>query len=137
MIRIANFFSFALCALACLALYHVSEQTRVARGELAAVNRQIATEHNTMSVLEAEWGRVADPNRIQRLAESRLGMNDAPTVELSSFDLLPRRGDNAPLNNEQVRQASAILPGATVPAAPINMAPANPDIHLAALHTQN
>jgi cell division protein FtsL len=127
MIRIANFFSFALCALACLALYHVSEQTRVARGELAAVNRQIATEHNTMSVLEAEWGRVADPSRIQRLAESRLGMSDTPTVELSSFDLLPRRGENAPLNNEQVRQASATVP----------IAPANPDIHLAALHTQN
>ena len=127
MIRVVNFFAFALTAMACLALYHVSEQARVARSELAHVNRQIQAEHNTMSVLEAEWGRVADPNRIQRLAEARLGMNDTPTVELSSFDLLPRRGENAPLNNEQVRQASE-----TVPAAP-----QNPDIQLTALHTQN
>jgi cell division protein FtsL len=127
MIRVVNFFSFALCALACLSLYHVSEQTRVARGELTSVNRQIANEHSTMSVLEAEWGRVADPNRIQRLAESRLGMTDTPTIELSSFELLPRRGEAEELNSDPVRQAKATVPASQE----------NPDIHQAALHTQN
>jgi cell division protein FtsL len=127
MIRIVNFFSFALTALACLALYHVSEQTRVAHSELVNVKHQIQAEHNTMSVLEAEWGRVADPNRIQHLAETRLGMSDTPTVELSSFELLPRRGDAVPLNNEEPRQASVTIP----------TAPSESDLHLAALHTQN
>ena len=50
-----------------------------------------------MSVLQAEWARVADPARIQRLAQAELGLTDAPTVELSSLELLPRRGQAAPL----------------------------------------
>ena len=45
-----------------------------------------------MSVLQAEWARVADPARIQRLAQAELGTTDTPTVELSSLTLLPRRG---------------------------------------------
>jgi|ERR1051326_3254657 cell division protein FtsL len=109
MIRVATFFCFAVSALACLALYHVSEQTRVARTELSAVHRQIAAEQQSLHTLEAEWGRVADPARIQHLAQARLGMDDAPAMELSSLKLLPRRGDEAPLSEGQVRTASAVV----------------------------
>jgi hypothetical protein len=37
MIRVLNFCCFAVTAFACLALYHVSEQTRVARVQLSSV----------------------------------------------------------------------------------------------------
>ena len=37
MIRVLNFCCFAITAFACLALYHVSEQTRVARVQLSSV----------------------------------------------------------------------------------------------------
>ena len=109
MVRILNFFCFALSALACLALYHVSEQTRMANVDLHKVNRQIVKERNTMSVLQAEWARVADPARIQNLAQAELGLSDGPTVELSSLELLPRRGQAAPLSDAPVRNASARL----------------------------
>ena len=101
-VRLLNFFFVGLAALSCLGLYRVSESTRVANVELSAVNRQIAQEKVTMNVLQAEWQRVADPARIQRLAQSRLGMTDQPTVEMSSFEMLPRRGeaiDNNPAQN--------------------------------------
>jgi hypothetical protein len=62
-----------------------------------------------MSVLQTEWVQVASPERIQRLAVSSLGMNDAATVQLSSLELLPRHSD-APLG--QVRDASAQAPAA-------------------------
>lgn len=108
MVRVINFFCFAVSAFACLGLYHVSEQTRVAHAELTAVTRAISAEKQSMNTLQAEWERVADPARIQRLAQNRLGMDDAPAVELSSLTLLPRRGDQAPLGD--VRTASATLP---------------------------
>jgi cell division protein FtsL len=126
MVRVMNFFCFALSALACLALYHISEQTRVARVQLSAVEHQIADEKDSMSVLQAEWARAADPSRIQQLAQSHLGLNDAPAVELSSLELLPRRGD-APLADAPVRNASVTAP----------LKPHDDRIRLASIHIGN
>ena len=51
-------------------------------------------------------------HRIQALAMSRLGLATTPSVELSSFDQLPRRGDEAPLTDSPIRQANARAPAA-------------------------
>jgi len=110
MIRVMNFFCVALMGLAILALYHVSERTRMARLELARVNHQIARQHSDIAVLETEWQHVAAPSRVQRLAEARLGMSASASAQLSSFSLLPRRGEDAPLNNTPLRNANAVLP---------------------------
>lgn len=117
MVRILNFFCVALMGLSILALYHVSEKTRVAHMQLNQVKSQIAQEHSAMDVLETEWQHVASPERIQQLAQSRLGMADTASVQLSSFDQLPRRGaDPAPLNNTPVHNANAEVPA--TPQAP-------------------
>ena len=105
MIRVLNFFCVALMGLSILALYHVSERTRVAQMELAKVNREIRETRATIGVLQTEWARVAGPARIQELAQ-RDGMSDTSSVELSSFTQLPRRAD-APLNNSPLNNASA------------------------------
>src|SRR3954468_2210497 len=111
MVRILNFFCVALMAFTILALYHVSEKTRVAHMELNQVKSQIISERSTIGVLETEWQHVASPDRIQQLAQARLGMADTASVQLSSFDQIPRRGaDPAPLNNTPVRNASAEAP---------------------------
>ncbi len=111
MIRIFNFVCVAVAGLTCLALYHVSEQTRVARVELAHVNHEIAQERGLRSVLEAEWDKVAEPGRIQQLAQTKLGLDDSTSVQLASLEMLPRRGeDAAPLSNSPVRNANAIVP---------------------------
>jgi hypothetical protein len=94
MVRVLNFCCFAITALACLALYRVSEDTRVTQIHLGVVTRQIADEKEAMKVLEAKWERVAEPSRIQQLASAQLGIDDAPTVSLASLEALPRRGDN-------------------------------------------
>lgn len=108
MVRILNTFCVALMGLSILALYHVSEQTRVASVELARVNHKIMQEHATISVLETEWERVAGPARVEQLAASHLGLTGAPAVQMSSFEALPRRGDDtAPVNNSPIAQASA------------------------------
>jgi cell division protein FtsL len=108
MIRVLNFFCVALMGLSILALYHVSEHTRVTQMELTKVNREIRETRSGIGVLQTEWAHVADPARIQELAQSH-GMTDTVSAQLSSFDLLPRRGD-APLNNSPLRNASAQVP---------------------------
>jgi cell division protein FtsL len=118
-VRVLNFFFVGLTALSCLTLYRVSENTRIAKVELSQVNRQIAQESVTMNVLQAEWQRVANPARIQQLAQTRLGMSDNPTIEMSSFEMLPRRGEG--LNNNPVQNASMTT-----------SSPADANIHLVA-----
>jgi cell division protein FtsL len=116
MVRILNFFCVALMGLSILALYHVSEKARVAHMQLSQVKIQIAQERGAIGVLETEWQHVASPERIQQLAQSRLNMADSASVQLSSFDQLPRRGaDPAPLNNTPVHNASAEVPAAPTP----------------------
>jgi len=113
MVRILNFFCVALMGFTILALYHVSEKARIAHVQLSQITTQIAKEHSAIGVLETEWQQVASPERVQKLAQSRLGMADSASVQLSSFEQLPRRGaDPAPLNNLPVRNASAQVPAA-------------------------
>ena len=75
--------------------------------QLVQAKEQIAQERAHIGVLETEWQNIASPERIQPLAQARLGMTDSASVQLSSFDQLPRKGDAAPLNNSPVRNASA------------------------------
>lgn len=110
MVRVFNTLCVALMGLAILALYHVSEKTRVANVELTNVNAAIAREQASMSVLETEWERVAGPEKIQALAQRDLGLTGAPTVQMSSFESLPRRGEEAPLTDTPIRQANVQVP---------------------------
>ncbi|GAA0566246.1 cell division protein FtsL [Rhizomicrobium electricum] len=105
MIRVVSTFCVGLMGFACIANYHVSEQTRIARQELTRTDKQIQAEKKDIRVLELEWQRVANPAVIQKLAEAQLGMQNAPSVQLASVRDLPRRSDA--LNNEEVRSASA------------------------------
>jgi cell division protein FtsL len=113
MIRVLNFFCLALMGLSILGLYHVSEKTRVARMELGKVDHQIRDVRSNIGVLQTEWARVAGPARIQELALAD-GMSDTASVQLSSFEQLPRRGE-APLNNSPLRAANALAPRALAP----------------------
>lgn len=125
MVRILNFFLLGVAGLSCFALNHIAEKTRLTNLELAHVHRQIAGEIEATKVLQADWQSVADPGRIQRLAQSHLGLSDTPTLELSSLELLPRRGEAEPGNENPLRAASVVTP------AP------DPDFHLVAADSGN
>jgi hypothetical protein len=111
MIRVLNFFCVALMGLSILALYNVSERTRLAGVDLHKANQQIVQERTRISVLETEWEGVASPAKIAELAQAKLGLDNTATVQLSSLELLPRLGeDSAPLSASPVRRASAQVP---------------------------
>jgi cell division protein FtsL len=113
MIRVVSTFCVGLLGFTCIANYHVSEQTRIARQELTRTEKQIKAETQNISVLELQWQKVANPEAIQKLAEAQLGMQNAPSVQLASVHDLPRRGDM--LNNEDVHSASAEVEAAPTP----------------------
>ena len=78
-----------------------------------------------MSVLQAEWERVASPDKIQELAQQQ-GIDDAPTARLASLDVLPRRDqDPNVIDGTTVRNASDIVP----------VRPHDPRIHTVAMRT--
>ena len=107
MVRVLNFCCFALAALCCLALYHVSEETRVAHMKLVFVEKSIVNDRAAMKVLQADWERVSEPQHIQALAQSRLGLADSAAVSLASLDLLPRRGESAAVAPVQTASATS------------------------------
>ena len=119
MVRVLNTLCVALMGLSILGLYHVSERTRMAHMQLDQVNRQISDNRAAIGVLEAEWERVAGPARVQALAEAKLGMSDAASAQLSSFDMLPRK-DEAPLSDSPLRNANAQIPAASSAAQPVS-----------------
>jgi hypothetical protein len=112
MIRALNFVCVALMGLAILGLYHVSEKTRVAHMELSRTTQQIAAEKGAIAVMETEWQHVANAERVQLLAAAH-GINDAASAQLSSFDQMPRRAGEAPLNGSPVQSVNAIVPAQT------------------------
>jgi hypothetical protein len=126
MLRVINFFCVALAGFACLALYHVAEQTRVARLKLRDTEQKIVEAKVDMKVLQADWLRVADPARIQRLAQGHLGMTADPMKEYASLQDVPRLGQPTPGNENPISNASAVTP-----------APSNSDVHLVAVQTGN
>lgn len=124
MIRVLNFFCIAATAFTCLALNHVSDQTRVAQAQLRRTRADIFSASDTQKILEADWERAANPARIQALAAVHLGLADAATVQVASLELLPRRGESG---------ASAAGEGPT--AASVSAAITTPSLHLANVKT--
>ncbi|HEX4860422.1 MAG TPA: hypothetical protein VFV07_04240 [Rhizomicrobium sp.] len=110
MIRVFNFFCIALMGLSILALYDVSEKTRLTRVDLDKTKHAIAQEHGQISVLETDWARVASPERVATLAQSKLGLDNTSAVQLSSFEQLPRNGEDSPLSQSPLRNANAEAP---------------------------
>jgi len=110
MIRILNFVFVAVMGLSILALYDVSERTRLANVALIQATHDIAQEQSRISVLETEWQYVASPERIATLAQSKLGLDNTSSVQLASLRELPRNGEDAPLTTSALRNASAEVP---------------------------
>jgi hypothetical protein len=110
MIRVLNFFCIALMGLSILALYDVSEKTRLARVDIGKTERAIEGEHNQVRVLETDWARLATPDRIATLAHSKLGLDNTAAVQLSSFEQLPRNGEDSALSQSPLRNANVEQP---------------------------
>ncbi len=91
MIRILNFALIVVTGLACIGLYRIAEEARVAQADLRTAEAEINSEKNAIAVLGAEWARLTQPARIQALAARHLPLVEEPILQLSSLTLLPPR----------------------------------------------
>jgi hypothetical protein len=108
MIRAMNLAFVIVTGLACLGLYRIAEEARIADAELNAAERAIAGEQNALAVLGAEWARLTQPARIQALAARHLPMSEEPRLQLSSLTLLPERA-LVPVDEPILRSASVVV----------------------------
>ena len=113
MLRFLNIALAVVTGLACIGLYQIAEEARVARAELQEVKAEIAGEENALAILGAEWARLTQPARIQALAARHLPMAEDPTLQLSSLTLLPPRALN-PTEEPSFRTASIVVPDPTL-----------------------
>jgi cell division protein FtsL len=110
MIRVLNFFCIALMGLSILGLYDVSEKTRLARVAIGKTQQAIIDERGQISTLETDWARLSNPDRVATLARSKLGLDNSSAVQLSSFEQLPRNGEDSALSEAPLRNANAEAP---------------------------
>ena len=109
MIRILNFALIVVTGLACIGLYRIAEEARVAQADLRTAEAEINGEKNAIAVLGAEWARLTQPARIQALAARHLPLVEEPILQLSSLALLPPRA-LTPTEEPTFRTASIVVP---------------------------
>ena len=108
MIRFLNIALIAVTVIACLGLYHVAEEARIAQAELQSTQSAIIDEQNAIAVLGAEWARVTQPARISALVAKHLSLGEEPTLQLSSLKSLPPRALK-PADEPIFRTASIVV----------------------------
>lgn len=120
MLRFINFcLFFGLVALAYV-IYHVKYEAHGLDDQIAALNKQIDDEHETIAELRAEWSLLNRPARIERLAEKYLNLAPAAPRQLVTMDTVSPRNLEplapTPAEATSSRGVQAATPGPAVPA---------------------
>jgi cell division protein FtsL len=72
-------------------LYTLEHATRAAERRVADIESQIGEEEEAINLLNAEWSNLTRPERLQDIAEKRLGLKPIiPTQMVSSAELAQR-----------------------------------------------
>ena len=91
MIRPITIAWLALATLSAGFVLHVSHRVQLLEDNLHGVKRKIATEQAALRVLQAEWGYLDQPSRIEKLAARHLTLAPVQGVKFVSLDDVPER----------------------------------------------
>jgi cell division protein FtsL len=70
-------------------LYTLEHATRAAERRIAQIESDISAEEESIKLLKAEWSNLTRPERLQKLAEERLGLKPIlPTQMVTEGDLV-------------------------------------------------
>ena len=137
MLRILNVLAVVALIGSAVYAYSIKYATLYQAEQLTKLKRELQTETDNVTMLRAEWAHIANPVRIEALAEKYLG---GQTMQLSQFTtaaLLPEkpaRGDeigaklqdlglDAPTNTPSDDRTGTTTPGAANLATPKSTAP--------------
>lgn len=88
------------------AVYHLKGQVLEREKDLARVERAIQEERETIQLLRAEWSYLNQPERLRRLAASRIEMAPVAARQMSSLGHLGQRLAEAAPVESFTREAS-------------------------------
>ena len=117
MIRFVSVAGVALLALICFELYNGVSRVKLQERELANLKAAIASEHEAIRVLKAEWSYLSQPERLQTLAREHLPLTPTGASQIVLIASLPRKDEVAPTSAPPVIEANQ-LPRKVVPDAP-------------------
>ena len=81
------------------AVYNLKGQVEEREKELAKVHRAIDAEREAIEVLRAEWSYLNQPQRLRRLAATKLDLQPLSTKQMASFERFAQRiAEAAPLD---------------------------------------
>jgi cell division protein FtsL len=91
MMRLANIALVLTVLGSAFVLYTLEHATRAAERRLAQIESDIGAEEESIKLLKAEWSNLTRPERLQKLAEERLGLKPIlPTQMVSTAELAQR-----------------------------------------------
>jgi cell division protein FtsL len=78
-------------------LYTLEHATRAAERRIVEIETDIAAEAESIKLLKAEWSNLTRPERLQKLAEERLGLKPIIPTQMISVGELAARVPEKPL----------------------------------------
>jgi cell division protein FtsL len=72
-------------------VYDIKYETTLRAERVAKLQHDIRAERDATAALRAEWAKLANPARIQKLAQKHLPLKPFQTSQVDSFDNLPMR----------------------------------------------
>ena len=82
-----------LTALMSYGLYNMKYEVRRLEGELAGLQRTLASERQAVQVLKAEWAYLNRPERLQNLSTRNLDLQPVDVRQMTDLHDLPVRRD--------------------------------------------
>ena len=73
------------------AMFQVKYEVMQLESQLGRINRQIASDHEQIHVLNAEWSFLTQPTRLDTLAKRFLDLRPITSAQIGRIDTLPER----------------------------------------------
>jgi hypothetical protein len=117
MIRLVNICVIAALVLAAAHVYKIKFESIRQAERLAKLRTELRNEREAIATLRAEWSRLDNPARIQRLAGRHLALKPVEPRQFDRLDHLPERALEPPPPDEMLIEQAQVseLPTSSVP----------------------
>lgn len=83
--RVVNFILFGVMIGLLMLIYQQKHETRQLEARAAELSREIAGQTRALAVLRAEWTYLSRPERLERIAREKMGLQPVTADQVVSF----------------------------------------------------
>jgi hypothetical protein len=91
LIRLLNLMVVAALVLAAAYVYNIKFEATLQATQVSKLRDDIRREHDAIAALRAEWSRLDNPDRIQRITSRHLPLQQIDATQIDTLDHLPMR----------------------------------------------